>query len=145
MTEHSRLEFGSIGAGAEAFQYAASSTRAFDDVLSSLATEIDRAGLKLLQEIDVQKALAGAGRSTGGFRLLFFFHPALVIRVISANVSAMVEAPLKLVVMENPNGSVSLRIAEPAAAFGRYNNPALTALGIELSATVRRIVNASLS
>lgn len=144
MSDQTRLEFGAIGSAADAFQHAATSTRPFGDVLSSLATEIDRAGLKLLQEIDVQKALAGLGRSTGGFRLLFFFHPALVVRVISADVSAMVEAPLKLVAAESPDGTVSLRIAEPAVAFGRYGNPALAELGVELSAIVRRIVDASI-
>ena len=144
MSEQSKLAFGAVGAEAEAFQYAATSSRAFSDVLASVVAEIDRAGLKLLQEIDVQKALAGAGRVVGGFRLLFFFHPDLVIRVISADVSAMVEPPLKLVVVEKPDGTVSLRIAEPALAFGRYGNPALAELGTELSATVRRIVQSSL-
>ncbi len=144
MSEQSELEFGAVGAEAEAFQYAVTSTRTFDKVLLSLATEIDSVGLRLLQEIDVQKALAEAGRTTGGFRLLFFFHPALVIRVISADVSAMVEAPLKLVVAEGADGIVTLRLADPATAFGRYGNPALAELGTELSATVRRIVHASI-
>ena len=144
MSEHATLEFGAIGAEADAFQYSQTSRHGFDAVLSSVVAGIERAGLKLLQEIDVQKALAGAGRTTGGFRLLFFFHPALVIRVIEADVSAMVEAPLKLVLVENADATVSLRIAEPAVAFARYGNPALAALGDELSATVRRIVEASL-
>ena len=144
MSDQSPLGFGPVGAQAETFQYAATSTRPFDDLLASLTAEIDRAGLKLLQQIDVRNALAGAGRSVGGFRLLFFFHPSLVIRVISADVSAMVEAPLKLAVMERPDGAVSLRMADPAAAFGRYGNPALAELGTELSATVRRIVESSI-
>lgn len=127
MSELSTLEFGAIGDKAGAFQYAETSQRSFDDVLSSLATEIERAGLKLLQETDVQKALAGAGRSTGGFRLLFFIHPALVIRVISADISAMVEAPLKLVMIENPDGLVSLRFASPS------RRPRLTATATQRS------------
>ncbi len=143
MSSQPDLTFGAVGAPVEAFQYEATSKRSFAAVLSSLAAEIDRAGLRLLQEIDVQGALAGVGRSTGGFRLLFFFHPALVIRVISADVSAMVEAPLKLVAVENPDATVTLRIAEPALSFGRYGNAALDELGEELSATVRRIVERS--
>lgn len=67
-----------------------------------------------------------------------------MIRVISADVSAMVEAPLKLVVAEGADGIVTLRLADPATAFGRYGNPALAELGTELSATVRRIVHASI-
>ncbi len=56
----------------------------------------------------------------------------------------MVEAPLKLVVAEGADGIVTLRLADPATAFGRYGNPALAELGTELSATVRRIVHASI-
>lgn len=144
MSDRSKLEFGTAGTEAATFQYTATSARPFADVVSSLETEIDRAGLKLLYQIDVQQALAGAGRATGGFRLMFFFHPTLVIRVISADVAAMVEAPLKLAVAEMPDGTVALRMAEPSVAFGRYGNAALSELGAEMSATIRRIIGASI-
>jgi hypothetical protein len=48
-----------------------------------------------LHEIDPQKALQGIGQSIGGSRLIFFFSSQTGLRVLEADWSAMVEAPLK--------------------------------------------------
>jgi hypothetical protein len=45
----------------------------------------------------------------------------------------MVEAPLKLVVTELQEGTVSIRMADPTTAFGRYGNSALASFGKELA------------
>jgi uncharacterized protein (DUF302 family) len=79
----------------------------------------------------------------GGLRLLFFFHPKLVVRVVEMDWSAMLEAPLKLVVTELPDRTVSVRMADPAAAFGRYGNDALASFGKELAGTCQHIIAAS--
>jgi hypothetical protein len=55
----------------------------------------------------------------------------------------MVEAPLKLVVTELPDGTVSIRMADPITAFGRYGSSALASFGRELAGTCRRIIAAS--
>ncbi len=137
------VTFGKPGTEAASFQSSHLSTRSFEDVLTRLRKEIEGAGLRVLNEIDPQKALRGIGRSTGGLRLIFFFHPELVVRVLEMDWSAMVEAPLKLVVTELPEGTVSIRMADPITAFGRYGNPALASFGKELAATCQRIIGAS--
>jgi uncharacterized protein (DUF302 family) len=137
------VTFGKPGAEAASFQSSQLSTRSFEDVLSSLRKEIEGAGLRVLNEIDPQKAVQGIGRSMGGLRLIFFFHPELVVRVLETDWTAMVEAPLKLVVTELPEGTVSIRMADPIAAFGRYGNSALTSFGKELAETCQRIIGAS--
>ncbi len=126
------LQFGHPGIQANTFQHTATSTRPFDDVLAALRREIDGAGMKVLQEIDPQGALKGVGQTIGGARLVFFFHSNLLVRLLQTDWSAIVEAPLKLAVMELPDGTVSIRMADPAAAFARYGNLALTAFGQEL-------------
>jgi uncharacterized protein (DUF302 family) len=137
------VTFGNPGTEAASFQSSQLSTRTFEDVLTRLRKEIEGAGLRVLSEIDPQKALQGIGRSTRGSRLIFFFHPELVVRVLETDWSAMVEAPLKLVVTELPEGTVSIRMADPIGAFGRYGNPALASFGKELAATCQRIIGAS--
>jgi len=137
------LQLGHPGLQADAFQHSATSTRPFDDVLVALRREIDDAGMKVLHEIDPQGALKGVGQTTGGSRLVFFFHPNLLVRLLQTDWSAIVEAPLKLAVMELPDGTVSIRMANPAAAFARYGHPALTAFGQELAAMCGRIIGAS--
>ncbi len=137
------LQFGKPGTQAETFQRSHVSKRPFEDVLSSLRREIDGAGMKVLHEIDPQGALQSVGQTIGSSRLVFFFHPNLVVRLLQTDWSAIVEAPLKLAVMELPDGTVSIRMADPAAAFARYGNPALTGFGQELATTCERIVSAS--
>ncbi len=138
------LATGAPGAAADGFQYSRVSKRAFEDVLTALRTGIESAGMRVLHEIDPQKALAGAGQTIDGSRLLFFFHPDLVARVMRTDWSAMVDAPLKLVVTELPDRTVSVRMADPAISFGRYGNAALAAFGEELAATCETIIGASL-
>ena len=138
------LPFGQPGPGADVFQISHASRRPFEEVLATLRQHIGGAGMKVLHEIDPQAALAGIGQAIGGARLLFFFHPDLVVRLLQADASGIVEAPLKLAVMELPDGSTSVRMADPAQAFARYHTPALTAFGQELAATCQRIIAASL-
>ena len=137
------LQFGHDGAGAGTFQFAQTSRRPFMDVVASLRREIDAGGMKVLHEIDPQAALRGIGQETGGCRLLFFFHPALVARLLQTEWTAIAEAPLKLAVVELPDGAVSVRMADPAAAFARYGNAALAAFGAELANRCDGIVSAS--
>jgi uncharacterized protein (DUF302 family) len=144
MGSASTVSFGEPGTATASFQSSQLSTRSFDEVIARLRTEIDRAGLKLLHEIDPQKALQGIGQSIGGSRLIFFFHPKLVVRVQETDWSAMVEAPLKLVVTELPDRTVSVRMADPITAFARYGNEALVTLGKELAATCQNIIASSI-
>ena len=138
------VTYGKPGTEAASFQSSHLSMRSFEDVLTRLRNEIQGAGLRVLNEIDPQKAVQGIGRSMGGLRLIFFFHPNLVVRVLETDWTAMVEAPLKLVVTELPEGIVSIRMADPITAFGRYGNSVLAGFGKELAETCQRVIAASL-
>lgn len=137
------VQFGSHGTEAETFQLTRTTSRPFQQVLDSVRNEINAAGMKVLHEIDPQAALQGFGHSIGGARLVFFFHPNLLYRLLETDWTAIVEAPPKLALLELPDGTVSLRMANPAGAFARYGNAALTAFGQELAATCERIMDAS--
>lgn len=135
--------FGQPGIAAAEFQLDMTSQRPFPEVLAALRQAIDQAGMKVLHEIDPQGALRSIDQMIGGALLLFFFHPQLLARLLGIDCSAIVEAPLKLAVLEMPDGSVSIRAADPAIALGRYGNPALAGFGQELSAACGRIVRAA--
>ena len=92
-------------------------------------------------EIDPQAILQRAGHSIGAARQLLFFHPDLLVRLLQADQSALLEAPLRFAVMELPDGAVTIRWFNHALSFARYDNPALTNLGRELAATCERIVS----
>ena len=137
------VQFGQPGTETETFQLIRTTARPFQQVLDSIRNEIGTAGMKVLHEIDPQAALQGFGHTIGAARLVFFFHPDLLHRLLETDWSAIVEAPPKLAMLELPDGTVWLRMANPAGALARYGNPALTAFGQELAATCARIMDAS--
>ena len=136
-------QFGNPGTEIETFQLVRTTTRPFQEALDSVRNEIDAAGMKVLHEIDPKVALQGLGHHIGGARLVFFFHPNLLHRLLELDWTAIVEAPPKLALLELPDGTVALRMNNPANAFARYGNSALTAFGQELAATCERIMDAS--
>ncbi len=137
------VQFGQPGTGTETFQLIRTTARPFQHVLESVRNEIAAAGMKVLHEIDPQAALQAFGHTIGSARLVFFFHPDLLHRLLETDWSAIVEAPPKLALLELPDGTVSLRMVNPVGALARYGNPALTAFGQELAATCVRIMDAS--
>ena len=137
------LVFGQPSATTADFMLDVTSHRPFAEVLAALQHAIEDDGMKVLQEIDPRAALHSVDRVIGGARLLFFFHPRLLARLLELDSSAIVDLPLKLAVFEMPDGSISIRAADPAHALARYGNPALASFGQELSEACRRIMRAA--
>ncbi len=137
--------FGQPSLTADSFQAHRVSTRPHAQIVKALQAAIADAGLKLLYEIDVRAALANAGHRVLGARLMFYFHPDLVQRVLRTDWTAMVEAPLKFLVIEQPDGTTTVRWADPAVSFSRYGHLALAEFGHELSSIADRVVDRSLS
>jgi uncharacterized protein (DUF302 family) len=130
------------GEATAAFQHARTTPLPFEEVLTLLRQAIKAAGLWVLHEIDPQTVLHRGGYDIGPARQILFFHPDLMIRLLHANPAALLEAPLKLAVMQQPDGTVTIRWHDPAVAFGRYGNPVLTDMGQDLASRCARIVTA---
>ena len=103
---------------------------AFEETVRQLEAAIDAAGLWLVHTIDPQVLLKRGGYEIPRVRQLLFFHPRFMARLLAANPAGVVEAPLKLVVLELPGGLVRVRTPEPRLAFARH--PGLGGLGSEL-------------
>lgn len=130
------------GAAVAAFQQTRIVTLPFEEVLTRLRQAIEAVGLWVLHEIDPQKVLRRGGYDIGPARQILFFHPDLMVRLLQANPAALLEAPLKLAVMAQPNGTVTIRWHDPATAFGRYGNPILTEMGQDVASRCEQIVTA---
>ncbi len=131
------------GGAVAAFQHARIITLPFEEVLTRLRQAVEAAGLWVLHEIDPQKVLQRGGYDIGPARQILFFHPDLMVRLLQANPAALLEAPLKLAVMQQPDSTATIRWHDPAAAFGRYGNPVLAELGQDLASRCQQIVNAT--
>lgn len=139
-----KVAYAVLGEAAASFQRSRTCALPVADVVARLRKAIEAANLWVLHEIDPQVLLSRGGYAIGAARQILFFHPDLMARVLAADPAALFEAPLKFAALELPGGAVTLRWTDPAAAFARYECPALADLGRELAATCEEIVTAGL-
>jgi uncharacterized protein (DUF302 family) len=114
----------------------------FPETLERLKRAIQAEDLWLVQELDPQLLAARGGHGILAARQLFFFHPRYLVRILETDPAALLEAPLKLTVLERPDGAVLIRWQEVAARFSGYSG--LTDLGLELEALQERLLAAVL-
>ena len=110
----------------------------FQATLGQLKDAIAAEGLWLIHEIDPQLLLGRAGYSSLGLRQLLCFHPRYLVRLLEADPRALVEVPLKLVVLELPDGKVAVLHPEILVSLGRY--PQLGELAAELDEICERLI-----
>ena len=138
------VDYREEGRAHEPFQHLRMATLPFAEVLDCLRAAIRDENLLVLHEIDPQTILQSANHVMGQGRQILFFHPRLMARLLEADTSALLEAPLKIAVIAGSGAQVSVRWQDPAGAFARYDNPALAALGSELAQVYERIITQAL-
>ena len=93
----------------------------------------------------VAQACANCGaKSIGvtipGNRVFMVFRPDFAVRMLAASEAAGVEAPLRLYVTEQPDGTAHLSYRLPSHTFGDYQLEELDKLGGELDLILAQIV-----
>ncbi len=111
----------------------------FNDTVELLTAAIEEQNLMVIKEIDAQKMLKMANKQVGGMKQLLFFHPRYMKRVLEANPMGTIEPPLKIAVMERPDGKVIVKYIKPSSLFGKYSG--LEEIGKELDEIVTQITD----
>ena len=109
----------------------------FGETVSTIQGAIEDQNLMVIHTIDGQKMLRMAGKKVKGMKQIFYFHPRFMKRVIEANKMAGIQIPLKIIVMEKPDGKVVLRYFKPSTLLNQYNGE--EAISAELDAIVEKI------
>lgn len=128
---------------APASQRVVRSSLDFEATLTRLRDSIERADLWLIHEIDPRKLVARGGHAILPARQLLFFHPRFMRRILETNPNAILEAPLRIIVMQHPEGHVSVRHPDIVRSFAMHDG--LETMGAELEAiygTLRSAVSA---
>ncbi len=120
------------------FLVTARSSMDFDATVASLKQAIEGENLMVLHEINPQQMLRMVGMRVNGMRQILFFHPRFMKRIFETNPNAGIEPPLKILVMERPDGGVMVRYHDPVHQFAPYEG--LDGLAAELGTTIERIV-----
>ena len=82
----------------------------------------------------------GRGLTIRGDAVIGVFRNDYAVRMLEANVDAGIEAPVRLHLVEEADGSTTIRYYKPSAVFGHYDGEAIKALGKELDAVFEQIV-----
>jgi uncharacterized protein (DUF302 family) len=110
----------------------------FAETVSRLKEALLAEDLWVIHEIDPQTLMQRGGYGVLPIRQLLFFHPRYLARLLELDPMALLEVPLKIIILEMPDGTVVLRYSDVAATFARYHG--LEALGAELAQTLERLL-----
>jgi uncharacterized protein (DUF302 family) len=132
------------GKAAAGFQGFRVSNAPFEEVIWRLREAIEGAGFWVLQEINSKMLLKRGGYGAAPVRQILFFHPSFMARILEADSAAVLEAPLKIAILELPSGIVQVRWTDPVALFARYGSTLLAELGRELATACEEIADACL-
>ena len=94
--------------------------QSYEELLASAKAAISAEGMFLVTEAGPTEAAANRGVKIPGNRVLGVYRNDYAVRAIRQSVSSMIEAPIRLYVTENPDGTATLSYKTPTHVFGPY-------------------------
>ncbi|WP_372922222.1 DUF302 domain-containing protein [Roseovarius sp.] len=113
---------------------------AADAAVETLKAAIESQGLRLVSHINGQANAAKLGITVPADQILELFRPDYAVRVWKACKPAGIDIPLRIYVYEDERG-VRVACRMPTEVFSPWNEPALSAIGVELDPMFRAIVD----
>lgn len=112
----------------------------FDAAVQRTEKAIAANGMGLVASASASRGAAGRGVKIAGNTVLMVFRNDYAVRMLAASVAAGIEAPLRLYLTEEADGTSSIRYSRPSAVFAPYGNAALDAMANELDPVFDKIV-----
>lgn len=112
-----------------------STTQTFDELTKSVKTAVQANGLIVVTQAGPTKAAANRGITIPGNRVIGVFNNDFAVRVLETSTAAMIEAPIRLYVTENNDGTATLSYKQPSHVMSPYideGGAALTSIAQEL-------------
>ncbi|BCU67736.1 hypothetical protein HS7_11730 [Sulfolobales archaeon HS-7] len=108
----------------------------FSSTLSRIEKSVTENHMVIVNKIDAGERMRKAGFKVGGNYIFEVFRPDLAYRVISTQIRAGIEPPLRIYVYED-GGEVYVEYRDPAEVFEKWG---LGEMGKELDELFRKIV-----
>jgi uncharacterized protein (DUF302 family) len=109
--------------------------QSYAGLLDSVKAAIKAEGMFLVTEAGPTEAAKSRGITIPGNRVLGVYRNDFAVRALAMSTAAMIEAPIRLYVTENPDGTATLSYKMPSAVFAPYldeGGAELAAIGAEL-------------
>ena len=116
----------------------------FQDVVTTLQRAVQSQKMVLVCEADAQKGAAARGVKIRGNRVLWVFRNDFAVRLLEAEPEAGFEAPLRIYVHENADGTTTISYRTPSAVFAPYRHPEVRAVAAALEPIIKAIVDEAL-
>src|SRR5260370_29009822 len=94
----------------------------FDRLLERTQQAIEASGMLLVCKASASQGAAARGLKIPGNAVLMVFRNDYAVRMLEASVAAGIEAPIRLYVTENGDGSATLTYRKPSAGFAPYGS-----------------------
>ena len=116
---------------------------------ASLAEALEQAiaaqKMALVCHANAQRGAAARGVSIKGNQVLMVFRNDFAVRLLAAEPAAGFEAPIRIYVYENADGTATVSYLPPSIVFAPYQHPEVRAVARELDPIMKAIVEQALT
>jgi uncharacterized protein (DUF302 family) len=112
----------------------------FDALQGRLEKAIADNKMGLVAQASASRGAAARGVKIPGNAVLMVFRNDYAVRMLAASVPAGIEAPIRIYLTENSDGTASVTYRRPSALFAPYRSAELDAMARELDPVFEKIV-----
>jgi len=117
----------------------------FQKVAAALEQAIAEQKMALVCHANAQRGAAARGATIKGNQVLMVFRNDFAVRLLGADPRAGFEAPIRIYLYENPDGTATITYLPPSVVFAPYRHPEVQAVAAELEPIFKTIVDRALA
>jgi len=117
----------------------------FPKVAEALEQAVTEQKMALVCHANAQKGAAARGVTIKGNQVLMVFRNDFAVRLLAADPAAGFEAPIRIYVYENADGTATVSYVAPSAVLAPYKHPEVRAIAAELDPIFKVIVDRALA
>ena len=137
--------FAALPARAEEGRVTAVSKAPFQTVARALEQAVADKKMGLVCHANAQRGAAARGVRIKGNQVLMVFRNDYAVRLLAADPAAGFEAPIRIYLSENSDGTATLTYIKPSAIFRPYAQPEVGKVAAELDPIFEKIVAQALA
>lgn len=112
----------------------------FEKSAAALTQAIKKNKMGLVSRASAQRGAASIGVKIKGNQVIGVYRPDFAVRMLKASVPAGIEAPIRIYIYENDDGTTTITYKKPSDVFRPYGNADLDKMAAELDVIFDRIV-----
>ncbi len=95
-------------------------SKSFDQLIGDVKAATKAQGMGVVTQAGPTGAAAERGITIAGNRVIGVFNNDFAVRILATSTAAMIEAPIRFYVTENPDGNATLSYKTPSHVFAPY-------------------------